>query len=122
MEGSNNYVMLMMAACTVIIVLFMVILYYRNRNDRKEVSIETLRDNLNAMRFEKLEEKIEGLKILSNAERDVLKEVINGKTNREIGDMLFKSEGTVKNQRKSIMQKLGTSNVVELIKVLAAEE
>lgn len=102
--------------------LVITLIYYRLKNDSKKASIDELRDSLNEMRFEKLESKIENLKVLSNAERDVLKEVINGKTNREIGDMLFKSEGTVKNQRKSIMQKLGTSNVVELIKVLASEK
>lgn len=121
MEGLE-FIVLLMTALTVIVILVILLIYYRIKNDNKTASVEELRNNLNAMRFEKLEEKIESLKVLSNAERVVLKEVINGKTNREIGDLLFKSEGTVKNQRKSIMDKLGTSNVVELIKVLAAEK
>ncbi|GGE69776.1 response regulator [Priestia taiwanensis] len=51
---------------------------------------------------------------LSNREQDVLHLVAKGKTNREISDILFISEHTVKNHLKNILQKLHLENRVQL--------
>lgn len=53
--------------------------------------------------------------ILSNRELEVLYQVAQGKTSREIADALFVSENTVESHRKSLFQKLGAVNVADLI-------
>lgn len=53
---------------------------------------------------------------LSKREIEVLKQVIQGKTNREIADQLFLSVFTIETHRKHIHQKLGVSNSMELMK------
>lgn len=47
---------------------------------------------------------------LSSREKDVLQEVINGATNREIATTLFISENTVKHHIHNILDKLGVEN------------
>lgn len=53
---------------------------------------------------------------LSKREIEVLKEVLQGKTNKEIADFLCLSIFTVETHRKHIHQKLGVSNSIELMK------
>lgn len=53
---------------------------------------------------------------LSKREIEVLKEVLQGKTNKEIADFLCLSVFTVETHRKHIHQKLGVSNSIELMK------
>lgn len=53
---------------------------------------------------------------LSKREIDVLKQVLQGKTNKEIADILFLSVFTVETHRKHIHQKLGVTNSIELMK------
>jgi DNA-binding NarL/FixJ family response regulator len=53
---------------------------------------------------------------LSKREIEVLKQVLQGKTNKEIADCLFLSVFTVETHRKHIHQKLGVSNSIELMK------
>jgi DNA-binding NarL/FixJ family response regulator len=53
---------------------------------------------------------------LSKREIEVLKEILQGKTNKEIADHLFLSVYTVETHRKHIHQKLGVSNSIELMK------
>jgi DNA-binding NarL/FixJ family response regulator len=43
----------------------------------------------------------------------VLAAIVEGKTNREIANALFLSEGTVRNYVSSILSKLGVSNRAE---------
>lgn len=52
---------------------------------------------------------------LSKREIDVLKLVIQGKTNREIASILFLSVFTIETHRKHLYQKLGVSNSIELL-------
>lgn len=47
---------------------------------------------------------------LSSREKDVLQEVINGATNREIATTLFISENTVKHHIHNVLDKLGVEN------------
>lgn len=48
-------------------------------------------------------------------EEEVLLLLRQGMTSREIADLLFVSEHTVKNHRKNMMRKAGVSNVIELL-------
>ena len=52
---------------------------------------------------------------LSKREIDVLKLLIQGKTNREIAEILFLSVFTIETHRKHLHQKLGVSNSIELL-------
>lgn len=50
---------------------------------------------------------------LSNREQDIYKALLEGKTDKEIGDTLFISLNTVKTHIKNIFQKLGVKNRLE---------
>lgn len=50
---------------------------------------------------------------LTNQEMHVLDAISEGRTNREIAEVLFLSEGTVRNYVSSILSKLGVSNRAE---------
>lgn len=52
---------------------------------------------------------------LTGRERQVLEEVVSGRTNKEIGAALFISEETVKFHLKNIMQKLHLRNRAEVV-------
>lgn len=52
---------------------------------------------------------------LSNREKEIIKAIMLGKTNKEIGDALFVSELTVKTHRKNIYNKLSVNNTSMLI-------
>lgn len=53
---------------------------------------------------------------LTKREIDIVKEIGNGLTSKEIADKLFISKKTVDNHRKSIMMKTNTKNTAALIK------
>ena len=55
---------------------------------------------------------------LTRAERRVLQFVVEGKSNRLIARILHRSVRTVEDHRSHLMQKLGVTNIVELIKVV----
>ena len=57
----------------------------------------------------------EGEEELTAREREVLQEVAEGRTNREVGGVLFVSEETVKYHLKNIMQKLHLRNRAEVV-------
>jgi len=52
---------------------------------------------------------------LTHREEQIIREVVNGLTNREVGDKLSLSEKTVKHYMTSIMQKLQVRNRVEAV-------
>jgi DNA-binding NarL/FixJ family response regulator len=54
--------------------------------------------------------------ILTLRERQVLKLIAEGKSNKEIGDLLFISVRTVHHHRASVMNKLGLKKVADLVK------
>ena len=56
---------------------------------------------------------------LTDQERKVLEHVVAGKTNREIGEVLFLSEKTVKNYVSRILDKLGLSRRAQAAAYLA---
>jgi DNA-binding NarL/FixJ family response regulator len=53
---------------------------------------------------------------LTIREREVLKLIAEGKTNKEIGDLLFISARTVERHRANMMEKLNLKNATDLIK------
>jgi DNA-binding NarL/FixJ family response regulator len=56
---------------------------------------------------------------LTDREREVFQLVVEGKTNAEIGEMLFISAKTVDNHRTRLMEKLGLHSAAELIRYAA---
>jgi two-component system, LuxR family, response regulator FixJ len=52
---------------------------------------------------------------LTKAEREVLYYLIDGKNNREIADALHRSPRTIEVHRHHLMQKLGATNIIELL-------
>ena len=53
---------------------------------------------------------------LSKREKEVAKLLAEGKTSKEIGDLLYISKHTVRRHRDSIMRKLNLKNMVELVR------
>lgn len=53
---------------------------------------------------------------ISEREREILKLIAEGRTNREIAEMLFLSVKTVQTHRGNLMRKLGLHDRVELVK------
>lgn len=54
--------------------------------------------------------------ILTSREKEIVAFLKSGKRNKEIADLLFLSEFTIKTHRQNIMRKLEVRNVAELIK------
>ena len=64
-------------------------------------------------------------RVLTNREKEIFDLLIQNKTSKEIADMLFISEKTVRNHISNVMQKIGVKGramaVVELIKLKEIE-
>jgi len=58
----------------------------------------------------------ESFEHISDREREILKLIAEGKTNKEIAEMLFLSVKTVQAHRANLMRKLGLHDRVELVK------
>lgn len=56
---------------------------------------------------------------LTRAEKKILQLVINGKSNKEIANILHRSARTIEVHRAHIMHKLGVDNLVDLVKRVA---
>ena len=54
--------------------------------------------------------------ILTNREIEILKLIVNGKTNKEIADELFISQRTAEKHKSNILSKLELNSVVDLVK------
>ena len=54
--------------------------------------------------------------LLTSREKEIVSFLKSGKQNKEIADLLFLSEFTIKSHRQNIMRKLEVRNVAELIK------
>jgi DNA-binding NarL/FixJ family response regulator len=59
-----------------------------------------------------------GVVKLTPAEAEVVAHLTQGLTNREIAVRLGKSEGTIKNQLRSVYSKLGVKNRIRLMVML----
>ncbi len=75
---------------------------------------ENIKKQLNTSMFPS--HKLEKQTSLSNREKDVLRLISNEKNSREIAEILNISFNTVETHRKNLMRKLGTKNVVGLVK------
>lgn len=73
-------------------------------------------------RVESLEELQCKLNLLTAREREVFKEVCTGETNKVIGSTLGISERTVETHRFSIMKKMNTSTLAQLVRIWIAME
>jgi DNA-binding NarL/FixJ family response regulator len=56
---------------------------------------------------------------LTDREREIFQLVVEGKTNKEIGQVLFISPKTVDNHRTRLMEKLGIHSTPELVRYAA---
>lgn len=65
--------------------------------------------------WEKIINESESTIILTRREKEILQLIKAGKTSKEIADLLFLSELTVKSHRQNMMRKFEVKNVVELI-------
>ncbi len=68
------------------------------------------------MQESKTKEAPKGLKILNAREQDVLRLVAEGKTAKEIAEIIFLSRRTVENYKNSILKKLNLHKTSDLIK------
>lgn len=76
---------------------------------RLSIEDERYREQIAATR-EQLPSDLEGWELLTPRERDVLKLMAQGNNNRNIGNILFISEKTVKNHVSSILLKMGVDD------------
>lgn len=60
-------------------------------------------------------EKVKNLEVLTDRENEIVKYVCEGKTNKEIAEILFISQNTVRNHIYNIYKKAGVKNKIELI-------
>lgn len=61
---------------------------------------------------------VRGFPFLTPREREVLQLIINGKTNKEAGDLLEISNRTIEVHRARIMDKLGAQNTADLMRIV----
>ncbi len=78
-----------------------------------EVASKILNENMNYNKKSNLEE-IKSNNDLTDKEINIIREVANGLSNKEIGENLFLSEGTIKNNISSILQKLSLRDRTQL--------
>ena len=55
-------------------------------------------------------------RVLTRREKEVLRRLISGNTNREISTELMINESTVKTHRKNLMDKIGADNLLSLVR------
>ncbi|MDD5551527.1 MAG: helix-turn-helix transcriptional regulator [Candidatus Omnitrophica bacterium] len=87
----------------------MALLYYRTIPDISK--IEEYAGKLAVLRSKKIRPKTE----LSVTENEILKLVIQGKTNKEIGEIQYITHNTVKKHVSNILFKLECANRLQLI-------
>lgn len=65
-------------------------------------------------------EGFDGADLLTNREKEVLREVTGGASNKEVGETLGISSRTVEVHRARIMEKLGARNAADLVRIVLA--
>ena len=60
--------------------------------------------------------EITASKVLTPAEKKILGIILQGKSNKEIAEILSRSVRTIEDHRAHIMQKLGANSIIELVK------
>ncbi len=79
--------------------------FYTNENSYKKQN-----------EYSNLDQNVVSRYRLSKQEKEIIKNIIDGKTSKEIADILFISKTTVDTHRKNIFRKLEISNSTSLIK------
>ncbi len=79
----------------------------------QQVASKILNENINYNKKSNLEE-IKSNNDLNDKEINIIREVANGLSNREIGEKLFLSEGTIKNNISNILNKLSLRDRTQL--------
>ena len=64
----------------------------------------------------------DGYERLTPRERQVLKEVIRGSSNKQIGRLLKASPRTIEVHRARIMTKLGAKNAADLVRIALSQD
>jgi len=59
--------------------------------------------------------------LLTKREKEILDHITNGKTSKEIAELLFLSELTVKSHRQNMLKKFNSNNMAELLMKLNRE-
>ncbi len=93
------------------------IIYKSGEGDEIVRAIETIIDGRNyyCTAVQKAMETSDDSSHPSSRELEVLYQIAQGKTSREIAAALFVSDNTVEAHRKSLFQKLGATNVADLV-------
>lgn len=65
-----------------------------------------------------LSDESDFVRSLSYSEREVLRYIMRGYTNREMAKKLFRVQRTVEYHRGRVMRKLGADNLVDLVKII----
>jgi len=84
----------------------------------KPVDVDELEDTIDRYlkhKSLKPEDKIKGLKMLSDREMAVLNYVLEGKNSREIAELLYLSINTVHTHRRNILKKTGSKSFLDLV-------
>lgn len=79
----------------------------------QQVASKILNENINYNKKSNLEE-IKSNNDLNDKEINIIREVANGLSNKEIGEKLFLSEGTIKNNISNILNKLSLRDRTQL--------
>ncbi|NVK34048.1 MAG: response regulator transcription factor [Rhodobacteraceae bacterium] len=84
--------------------------------------IERITDGISAMSQNSKDElrNFAGADLLTNREREVLKEITSGASNKEVAETLGISSRTVEVHRARIMEKLGARNAADLVRIVLA--
>lgn len=93
---------------------------YRMTEILREVT-EALREDLREVSHQPMaagEVKVTGFGSLTNREREVLDQVIEGHTNKEVALAMGISPRTVEVHRSAVMKKLGARNTAELVRIV----
>ena len=84
----------------------------------KPVTLESLAPAMNEL-FDQMEARFDGSAVpLTAMETTVLQHILEGRTNRQIADALYRSPRTIEVHRRHIMCKLGASTIVDLVRAV----
>ncbi len=86
-----------------------------------ETVVSRINDGISAMEKRQAESdgtSFEGAELLTRREKEVLKEITGGASNKEAGRVLGISPRTVEVHRARIMEKLGARNAADLVRIV----
>ena len=81
---------------------------------QSEVAVKVLDKFSELARGSRLKDKDSRAELLTEREKDICRLIAEGKNNREIADLLYLSEGTVKNHITRVLEKLDLRDRTQL--------